>query len=396
MPTWSYGDEFVRGLWDLDPHVAFLNHGSYGAVPRAVQTRHFEIQAEIEKNPVKFLSRDLPEKLSVVREDMARWLRTDPEGLAFVPNATSGVGAVLTSLRFQPGDEIVFHNHGYGWVRQGLNQLSAQAGVVIREADIPVVPRDATQVAQAFADVITKKTKLLICDHVTSPSALIFPVQAIVRLAHDAGIPVLVDGAHAPGFLPLDLSKIDADFYTGNFHKWLCAPRGCAFLSVAPQWRHVIRPQSLSYCGGVTHHRLDQSLTGFFDWTGTNHFASWLTLPSALEFHNQLEWPRVFFERHSLLLEGYSLLLKSQKLDTESLPAQSFWGAMATVPWKAKGQVTPSYELARTLTKKIYEQSRIEVPVIFFKDSLFVRISAQIYNTLAEMQRLAEALKSDF
>ncbi|MFZ9521428.1 MAG: aminotransferase class V-fold PLP-dependent enzyme, partial [Silvanigrellaceae bacterium] len=276
---WSYGDESIRSLWSLDSETIFLNHGSYGAVPLKVRDAFCKVQNQIEENPVCFLSRELPDKLMSVRREVARRLNAESDGIAFVSNATSGVGAVLSSFPFQKGDEIVFHNHGYGWVRQGLQNLAVKTGVVVREAMIPAYPKDSDEIVEAFDRNLSSKTKLVICDHVTSPTALVFPVREIAELAHNNGISVLVDGAHAPGFMELDLQSLGVDFYTGNFHKWVCAPRGSAFLWVAPQWRGVVRPQSLSYSGGVTHHRWDDTFTGYFDWTGTSGVAAWLAVP---------------------------------------------------------------------------------------------------------------------
>ncbi len=389
---WSYGDESVRDLWSLDPNISFLNHGSYGAVPRAVREAYFSIHSKIEQNPVAFLSRELPEKLSNVRDVVARWLNCDPQGMAFVSNATSGVGSVLSSMSFAEGDEIVFHNHGYGWVRQGLANLAAKTGAIIREAQIPVIPRSDTDIVNSFAQVLSHRTKLLICDHVTSPTALIFPVKEIVALASASGVPVLIDGAHAPAFLPLDLAHLGVDFYTGNFHKWLCAPRGAAFLYVADRWRDIIRPQSLSYSGGVTHHHYDSSFTGFFDWTGTNNFASWLTIPEAMKFHEELGWPRVFGQREKFRIESGDLFLRTLEHSGYELPDSHFLGAMLLLPWRIRPEVQLSNALARELTRELYEQSRVEIPVIYFEKQLYVRLSAQIYNHTRDVERLIEAL----
>lgn len=389
---WTYGEPSIRSLWDFEPDIAFLNHGSYGAVPIPVLEAYFNIQKKIEKNPVEFLSRKLPGLLSEVRCHVAQWLNAESQGLAFVSNATAGVGSVLASLPLEAGDEIVFHDHGYGWVRQGLHNLVRSQGVVVREAEIPLFPSSNQQIVFAFERVISGKTKLLICDHVTSPTALVFPVTEIVEMAHRQGVPVLVDGAHAPGLLPLNLASIGADFYTGNFHKWVCAPRGAAFLSVAPQWRDFIRPQSVSYMDGVTHHKFDQSFTGYFDWTGTQQFANWLAVSAALDFHAASDWTRIFSERRRLLDKSCQLFSAAFGCAESEFAAHEFRAAMAILPWQTKEDVVLSAVLARELTRELYEQSRVEIPVIFFKDRLFLRISTQIYNSEDDVRRLIEAV----
>lgn len=390
---WTYGDDSIRQLWNLDPNIAFLNHGSYGSVPNRVLAKSFEIQNRIERNPVAFLSRELPNELSKVRSQVSQWLNTDPNGLAFLSNATTGVGAVLTSLELNAGDEIVFHNHGYGWVRQGLENLARSRRIIVREAQIPFPPKTKNDVLLAFEKVITHKTKLVICDHITSPTALIFPVKEIVELAHNSKVPVLVDGAHAPGFLELDLNSIDADFYTGNFHKWLCAPRGSAFLFVQPQWRNKIKPQSLSYQGGVTHHHYDQSFTGYFDWNGTNQFASWLTIPEAIQFHEELGWERIFKQRKTLLKEAQSYLTHELSLTENDDLDSDFLGAMITLPWRTN-HPTVDIHLARALTQELFANFQIEIPFVCFQQKLFFRLSAQIYNRWDEIEKLNRALKS--
>jgi isopenicillin-N epimerase len=389
---WSCGDEAIRNLWSLDSNTIFLNHGSYGGVPLKVRQEYSSIQSQIEKNPVKFLSRDLPERLMNIRRTLAQRLNADPEGFAFVSNATSGVGAVLASLPFTEGDEIAFHNHGYGWVRQGLQNLARSRGVVVREALIPMRPKGKSEIVSAFEKIIGKKTKLVVCDHVTSSTALVFPVQEIVELARSKGVPVLVDGAHAPGMLDLDLLKAGADFYTGNFHKWVCAPRGSAFLSVAPQWRGVVRPLSLSYSGGVTHHLWDESFVGYFDWTGTNDFAAWLAVPEAFRFHDELGWQRIFSERKSLLLEGYQVYFDKIGGSEPDIRESELLSAMVTLPLPQIDNFAADPAGAKQLTRFIYEKFKIEIPAVCFDGKLFVRASAQIYNRRSDFERLADAI----
>lgn len=392
--SWKCGDKKIRDLWALDPQIAFLNHGSYGAVPLMVSNYRQSILDRIEKNPADFLGRRLPAHLDEQRNVLADFLHADPKGVAFVRNATSGAGAVLSSLSWSPGDEIVFHNHGYGWVRQGLQNLMMTKGVVVKEAQLDWPNAKDEETVNQFIKMFSRRTKLVVCDHVSSPTALTFPVAKIVAAARHEGIPVLVDGAHAPGFLPLDLGTLDADFYTGNLHKWVCAPRGAAFLYVSERFRSTVRPESLSYSGGVTHHHYDSNFSGYFDWTGTSDFTSWLSIKAALEFNAQLGWEQLFMNRRKLLIEAKNLFLAQLKLDPRQLVADESLCAMLTVPWPLRTDVEPSLVLARELSRELFEKNGVEVPVIFFGNRLHFRISAQAYNRLNDYERLSDAVKA--
>jgi isopenicillin-N epimerase len=390
--SWQCGEKDVREQWDLDPTVAFLNHGSYGAVPRAVQKFRLSVLQQIERNPVDFLARRLPEKLQEQRQRLACWLNADPEGLAFVSNATAGVGAVLASLEWNPGDEILFHSHGYGWVRQALNNLACRKGIVVREAQVPWPVQDPLEILSAFEREMNGRTRLVLCDHITSPSAIIFPLQQLVALARQRGVLVLVDGAHAPGSLPLDLTLIDADFYTGNLHKWVCAPRGSAFLHVRKDFRDHIRPESISYSGGVSHHKHDQQMQGFFEWTGTQDFSAWLSVQAALDFNEQLGWEALYFKRKALLLEASKLLIEALELDHSQVAGEQFLSTMRTLEWPLLSKVTATPQLARELSEELLHKNRVEVPVLCLGHRLCFRISVQAYNRLDDYQRLAESL----
>jgi isopenicillin-N epimerase len=390
--NWDCGDDRIRALWSLDPDVTFLNHGSYGAVPKKVQTQKEKNSAEIERNPSDFLARRLPALLDNQRQILSQWLNADPDSVALVANATTGVGAVLSSLDWTAGDEIVFHTHGYGWVRQGLANLSRRCGVVVREAAIPWPEVSVGSIVEAFARELSPRTRLLICDHVTSPTALVFPVAKIVALAREASVPVLVDGAHAPGFVPLDLTILDADFYTGNLHKWVCAPRGSAFLSVKPQWRKKIFPQALSYAGGVTNPRRDDSFAGYFSWNGTNDFSSWLSISAALDFNNELGWETLFSKRKKLLFEARDFLKHTLGLSNQTPVSDSLQSAMTTLPWPLRSEVVPDVSLAQALSAELLQSEKIEVPVMCFADRIWFRISVQAYNRMSDYEKLARAV----
>ncbi|MBM3380873.1 MAG: aminotransferase class V-fold PLP-dependent enzyme [Betaproteobacteria bacterium] len=390
--TWQCGEQKIRQLWDIDPTVAFLNHGSYGAVPRAVQHFRLSVLQQIEKNPVDFLARRLPEKIAEQRLRLARWLNADVDGLVFVSNATAGIGAVLSSLEWYPGDEILFHTHGYGWVRQALTNLSNRKGVIVREAQVPWPVHSPVQIVEAFERELNGRTKLVLCDHISSPTALVFPLQDIVALARKRNIPVLVDGAHAPGSLPLDLEQVSVEFYTGNLHKWVGAPRGCAFLYVHKDYRDRIRPESLSYSGGVTHHNYDQQMQGFFEWTGTQDFSAWLSASAALDFNELLGWEELYLKRNSLLLEARKLFLDTLALEQTHFSHGDLHATMLTLEWPLLAEISPTPQLARALSEELLQKNRVEVPVLCLGHRLCFRISVQAYNRVSDYERLAESL----
>lgn len=392
--SWICGETKIRELWGLDPTIAFLNHGSYGAVPTQVLKVKERISAEIESNPPDFLARRLPMRLQEQKGCLSSFLNVESDGLVFVPNATNGVGAVLRSMPFSAGDEIVFHDHGYGWVRQGLQNLSLQKGVLVKEAVIRWPAVTDSEIVESFLKQINSRTRLVVCDHVSSPTAIIFPVSKIIEAARSMGVPVLVDGAHAPGFVPLDLKYLDPDFYIGNLHKWICAPRGSAFLFVKDKFRRWVRPESLSYSGGITHNRYDYDFSGYFDWTGTFDFSSWLSVSSALQFNEGLGWQRIFEQRKKLLLEAKSLFEHDLQIASSEFVGDHFLSAMLTVPWPLQSTVEPTPSLAREISSELLKKNKVEVPVFCFGNRLYFRVSAQAYNRIDDYQRLSDAVVS--
>ncbi|MEY2987903.1 MAG: isopenicillin N-epimerase [Pseudomonadota bacterium] len=379
-------------LWSLDFRLTFLNNGSYGAVPIRIQHFRNSVLEEIEKNPVKFLSRDLPERLDEQRLSLARWLEADAEGIAFTQNATSGIGSVLRSLNFAPGDEVVFHDHGYRWVRQGLENLARHSGVVIKTAAVSWPSATNEQVITAFDRLIGSKTKLVICDHISSPTALVFPVAELVALARAKGVPILVDGAHAPGALELKLGHLNPDFYVGNLHKWACAPRGTAFIYVGQEHRSVIRPESLSYCGGQGHFQSGTRLSDFFHWNGTTDYSGWLSTTEALAFNEELGWDQLFRNRKSMLEKVKTLFQQELIGIGQYLQPAVMQGPMWTFEFPLKQQVTPSAENAQLIAGDLYRFDQIEVPVFYFKNGIYIRVSAQAFNKLSDYERLLKAL----
>ncbi len=377
-----------RSLWGLDPQAIFLNHGSYGATPKKVLQAQSAWRERLEAQPVQFMGEELPQALRAAAAELAHFVGAEPENLVFVENATSGVNAVLRSLRFQPGDQIACTNHGYGAVRQTLQYISAQWGAIPVEAQIPFPIAGPEQVIAAFKAILTPQTRLAVLDHLTSPTALIYPLPELISLCQERGIPVLVDGAHAPGVLPLELERLGADWYTGNAHKWMFAPKGCAFLWVAPHHQAQTHPTVIS-------HGFGQGFTAEFDWVGTRDPSSWLAISAALAFIQELGLDNICQHNHTLMLQARQLLLDT----LEGIPPapEKMLGFMATLPlppfWQQWIPELSLGERARRLHDYLWHTYHIEVPIIPFAGLLWVRISAQLYNHLTEYEQLALALQ---
>lgn len=271
----------VRHEWALHPGFLTVNHGSFGATPRVVQAVQAEWRARLEAQPTRFMAIELPAALRTVADRLGAFLGARGEDIALLDNATTGCNAVLRSLRLQPGDEVLVLSHGYNAVRQTVRFVTERAGARMTEAALPFPCPDAAGLAEAVTKALGPRTRLAVIDHVTSGSALVMPLAAIVAACHDAGVPVLVDGAHAPGQLDLDLEAIRADWYAGNCHKWLCAPKGSAFLWARPDRQADLHPTVIS-------HGYRQGFGAEFGWTGTRDPTPFLAIPAALDFHARL------------------------------------------------------------------------------------------------------------
>lgn len=382
MPSWTTGSPELRARWALDPTVDFLNHGSFGATPRAVLAVQHALRAEMEAEPVEFLARRLPARLDAVRARVAAFLGADAAGLVFVPNATHGVESALGALDWREGDEVVHADHGYNAVKKALLRLEHRHGVRTVAAVVPFPVHDAEAVVAAFAEAIGPRTRLVVLDHITSATALILPAAEIVALCRARGVPVLVDGAHAPGLLPLAIEELAPDFYTGNLHKWVCAPKGAAVFWVHPDWRGRVHPR-------VTSHGYTQGLAPEFEWTGTFDPTAWLAVPAALDQLEDLGLTEVRASNHALVREGRERLAHALGVALPHPDHPAWYGPMAAVqvPWAAGAD-------APALTARLYAEHRIEVPFTSYDARCFVRISGQVYNAPEQYARLASVLRS--
>ena len=381
----------MTALWLLDPDISFLNHGSFGACPRPVLEHQSAMRMRLETEPVLFF-RQLEELADQARSVLGAFIGADPDDLAFMPNATTGVNTVLRSLRFEPGEEILITNHVYNACLNAATLVAERSGARVITAQIPFPINSPEEVVAAIIERLSPRTRLLLVDHVTSPTALVFPIARIVEEMAERGIETLVDGAHAPGMIPLDVDEIGATYYTANAHKWMCAPKGAAFLHVRRDRQADIVPTVISH--GANSPRLDRSrFRLLFDWTGTTDPTAHLAIPKAIETMASLVpggWPALMDRNHQLALQARDLLI--DVLDIGPPAPNEMLGAMATVPLPdALGQSLPAQSTA--IQKWLWEDHLIEVPVNVWPEwpRLLLRVSAQFYNRFEQYEGLAQA-----
>jgi isopenicillin-N epimerase len=373
----------ARLLFSLDPAIAHLNHGSFGAVPINVQRAQQRLRDEVESNPLRFYAVGLKDRIAHTRRHLASFLGADPDGTALVGNTTAGIGIVLQSVKLAAGDEIVTTDQGYGSIDFAIGRECARTGATARKVAVPLRGSVDEIVAAVTAGLRPGRTKLLIVDEITSAAALRLPVGRIVAAAHDAGIPVAVDGAHAPGMLPVDVSGTGADFWVGNFHKWAYAPRGTAVLAVAPAWRERIEPLVVSW----------EQPTGFparVEWQATLDYTPWLAAPIGLFTMRNLGVDAV--RAHNVALAAYGQAVVGAALDVppDDLPDPGPGVSMRLVPLPA-GLATDWTEAA-ALRQRIADDLATEVSITTYGGRGWLRLSAHVYNRADEYDRLAERL----
>jgi isopenicillin-N epimerase len=384
-----------RTHWSLDPEVLFLNHGSFGACPTAVLKHQSELRARLEAEPVRFLHREVEPLLDEARAALAAFLDAEPDDLAFVTNTTTGVNTVLRSLRFAPGDELLTTDQEYNASRNALEFAASQWGAKVVVAKLPWPVPSAQALVDAVLAHVTPRTRLLLVDHVSSQTAVVMPVARLIAALRERGVETLVDGAHAPGMLPLSMRSLGAGYYTGNCHKWLCAPKGAAFLHVRRDLQAGIKPLVISH--GHNSGRTDRSRFRLdFDWMGTHDPSAALCVPQALKVVGGLVpggWPEVMESNRRKALAARKLLC--ERLGREPACPEELVGSMAVVALPDGFPVPPTPPLfVDPLHLRLFEEHRIEVPIVPWPQApqRHVRVSAQLYNTHAEYQALADAL----
>ena len=378
--------------WPLDPEVIYLNHGAFGSCPRPVQETADALRRRFERAPMQFVTRDAESLIDAARVAAAALLGADGEDLVFVQNATTAVCTVLASLPMRPDDELLVTDHAYNACRNALNLHARRTGMSVVVARVPFPCAGPDQVAAAVLGAVTARTRLALLDHVSSPTALVFPIAELVRALTARGVDTLIDGAHAPGMLPVDLRTLGATYYAANLHKWCGVPKTAALLYVRRDRQANVHPLVIGH--GANSPRTDRPRFLLeFDWTGTHDPSAVMSLPAALRYMNGLlpgGLPALRERNHDLVVRARALLMDA--LDIEAPCPSEMLGAMATLPLPATTSMP-----AAVLYEALWRKHRIEAPVFDWPSSgrPMLRVCAQIYNDLPQYQQLADAVRSE-
>jgi isopenicillin-N epimerase len=368
----------------LDPSVIFLNHGSFGATPRPVFDAYQRWQRELENQPVEFLGRRAPDLLQNSRAILARYVRADCNDLAYIPNATMGINIVAHSLHLKQGDEVLGTDHEYGAIDKTWTFLSKKNGFKYINQPVHTPVSSPETVLDDLWAGVTRNTRVICISHITSPTALIFPVQEICRKARQAGIMTVIDGAHAPGQISLSLQDLGADFYTGNLHKWLCAPKGSAFLYARTEVQALIEPLPVSW-GWQNENPGPSLFVDYIERTGTRDLSAYLAVPDAIEFLQHNDWDAVRLRCHSLASEASQRLKILTGLPALSPDSPQWFSQMISIPLPAKIDV-------KQLQIDLRQNYHIEIPVLCWNGMNLIRLSVQGYNTEKDIDALISAL----
>ena len=388
-----------QDFWSLDPAVTFLNHGSFGSCPQPVLKFQRALQERLERQPVRFLVDDLEPLWDDARRQLAAFVGADTDDLVFVPNATTGVNTILRSLEFKPGDEVVVTDHVYNACRCALDFVLARAGGRVVPVKIPFPLASSQTVVDHVLAAVTPKTRLVMLDHVTSATGLVFPLERIVPVLAARGIETLIDGAHAPGMIPLNLKQLGATYYAGNCHKWLCSPKGAALLYVQRDRQAQIRPLVISH--GANSPRDHSRFLLEFSWIGTGDYSAWLSVPEALRVIGERMpggWPAVMQRTRALALAARNRLCTALNIPPPC--PDDMIGTLAAVPLPdmSAADIEGITNGLDPLRGTLLREHSIEVPVFPWPapPKRWLRVSAQLYNSLPQYERLAGVLRDIF
>ena len=394
VPVLSSKPSKFRRHWALAPDKVFLNHGSFGACPKAILEKQNDLRRRMEAEPVQFLWRRYEEFLESSRQVVATFVGVRPKDLVFVTNATTGVNAVLGSIRLRAGDEILTTSQDYNACRNVLAEAAARSRAKLVVATVPFPVRSSDEVLEGIMAAVTRRTRIALIDHVTSSTALVFPVARIIPELEARGIRTLIDGAHAPGMVPLNISQLKPSFYTANLHKWVCAPKGVGVLWAREDQQHQLQPAIVSH-GNNTPRPGYPAFQDRFDWAGTFDPTPWFCAGDAIRWMQRLVpggWGSIRKRNHDLAVRVRSILC--QRLQAESPCPESMIGSMATVPLPESFQGVPRSSKIDPEQSRLYDEYGVEVP--FFRygkpERRFLRISAQLYNSVGEYDYLASAV----
>jgi len=369
--------------WMLDPNIHYLNHGSFGARRLEIFEKQVFYKEQFERDPIDFLDRN-EALLESSRANIAYFLGASLSGFGFVDNATTGVGSVMNSVSLSPGDEVATTNHVYNGVRQLLKHHARKNSLLYREIPIQIPIDSSEHIIKLITKGLSDKTKLLVIDHVASASSILFPVLEITKICRERGILVLVDGAHAPGMLDLNISSLDPDWYVGNLHKWICSPLGAAFVWANETKQKTTRPLTIS-------HNLDQGMASEFSWQGTRDISAWLCASDAVLLGQSLGWDKIRSTNHNQAVKFQEILTESWNVMPFSPLDGCLIGSMVTVelPNRAPQEMNDCLKLS----ERLYREYNIEIPIFEFQNRGCARISSQLYVTSENLNQFIDALR---
>ena len=382
--------------WSLDPSINFLNHGSFGACPQVVLDYQSEIRARIERQPVQFFLRDIYALVDEARRQVGEFLDAAAENLVFVRNATEGVNAVIRSLPFNPGDEILMTDHTYPACRNVVEYVAAQHGAKVVTAKVDFLGITPNRAHEQIMAGVSDKTRLALIDHITSPTGLILPIETLIPALEGQGIPTLIDGAHGPGMLDISLTELNPSWYVGNFHKWVCAPKGAGVLYVRGDRQAGLHPATISHGFALEGQVPGRSLLHLeFDWTGTQDPSAWLSVPRAIQAVGELRsggWPEIRREAHALTLRARTHL--ASVLDVPIPTDDSMIGQLAALPLPPSNEPV-SHLYGTPFQERLLYDFGVEVPIVPWPSPphRLIRISAAPYNDFSDYQALGDALE---
>lgn len=382
--TFTYQAPLPKEMFLLDPDVVFLNQGSFGATPRPVFDKYQWWQRELERQPVEFLGRRFNDLMRDARMALAKYVRTDAANLVYVPNATTGLNIVARSLHLGQGDEILTTDHEYGALDRTWRFIGRKTGAIYKQQPIPLPVTTAGDFVERFWSGVTPRTRVVYLSHITSPTALIFPIQEICRRARQAGIISIIDGAHAIGQIPLDLEAIGADFYSSNLHKWLNCPKGSAFLYARREMQHLVEPLVVSW-GYESDYPSASRFIDEQEWTGTRDIAAYLTTQDAIEFCEEHDWVQVRSHCHALAQSARRQISNLTKLAPLSPDSTDWYMQMFSAQ-------LPTCD-AIQVKSRLYDEFKIEVPIVVWQNEPYIRVSIQAYNTQSDVEQLVQALR---
>ena len=383
----------IRNQFLLDSKVTFLNHGSFGACPKEIFSEYQSWQKKLENQPVKFLDqyRDFGPNMTNVRKALSKNLNCNINNLVPVVNATTGLNAIIKSLHFQKGDEILMSNHEYGALEKTWQFIETKFKIKIKIAKVSLPITSEEKFIQDFVSKFNSKTKILFLSHITSPTALLFPIKKLIKIAREKNIISIIDGAHAPGHIDLNLKNLNADFYSGNCHKWMMSPKGSAFMWSSSKFKNHLHPLIVSHGWNKKNKSTNQKgalgnsrFIDMFEYNGTKDPAAWLSVPASIKYINKAKNVKLFKSQSDTL---YNFALKLSKhfnmpllADREFLPP-----LMIAVPIPKVKEIQ--------FQRKLYKNYKIEIPIILWGNRSFARISYQLYNTGKDLRKLEYSLK---